>query len=309
MRLLVDGRPYGGDRGVKAFADPKPGNVEAFWDVALPPGKHTVAVLADAGVSKGLSPSVTVVREGASRLPNLYVFAVGVSAYPGRLKLHWAATDAQNLTRTLRERTRGVFGTVEVNLLTDKQGSRTAILQGLDWLQSKMTWEDVGVFYFSGHGGLDDDDRFYLVPQDVGRDLEATCVAGDVVRDRLAAMPGRLVAMLDACHSGSVADTFKPGRADGLVRDLLSDDYGVVVMCSSASSEASLESDSVKGGFFTTGLVEGLEGQADLNHDKVVWIHELDAYAAARTRALSGGEQNSITGRPPSIRPFPVARP
>jgi WD40 repeat protein len=310
MRLLVDGRPYGGDQGVKVFAPARPGAVEASWEIALPPGQHSIAVLADSGVSKGMSTPVTVVRDAKTRLPNLYIFAVGVSAYPGRLRLNFAANDARNFARVLKEKTNGVFGNVEVRLLTDREGSRDAILAGLDWMKTKMTWEDVGVFFFSGHGARDDnDEKFYLVPQNVGRDLERTCVPGDVVKDRLAAMPGKLLMIMDACHSGAVADSFKAGRADGLVRELVSDDYGVIVMCSSQGSEFSLESPEVRGGFFTAGLVEGLEGRADLNKDREVWIHELDTYAAARTRQLSDGEQNSVTARPPSIRPFPLTRP
>jgi len=127
--------------------------------------------------------------------------------------------------------------------------------------------------------------------------------------ESLAAMPGKLVAILDACHSGSVADTFKAGGADDLVRELVGEDYGVIVMCSSLGSEVSLESSETKGSFFTTGLVEGLNGRADFNKDKVVWIHELDAYATLRTRQLRGGEQNSVTVRPPTIKPFPLSRP
>jgi uncharacterized caspase-like protein len=181
--------------------------------------------------------------------------------------------------------------------------------KGLDWLQEKMTWEDVGVFFFSGHGGKDDDETFYLIPHDLDRNIAASCVPGDLVKNRMASMPGKLVVMLDACHSGTIAESLKSGGADKLVRELVSDDYGVIVMCSSLGSEISLESEKTKGGFYTTGLLEGLNGQADLNKDQVIWIHELDAYAAKRTQQLSGGEQNPVTGRPPTIKSFPVARP
>jgi hypothetical protein len=39
-----------------------------------------------------------------------------------------------------------------------------------------------------------------------------------------------------------------------------------------------------------------------------VYVHELDIYASARTRQLSGGMQNPTLGRPSSVRPFPLAR-
>lgn len=159
--------------------------------------------------------------------------------------------------------------------------------------------------------------KFFLVPVDVDDDVTKSCVAGDEFKSRLENMPGRLVAILDACHSG--AATTSPGspqranptagRADNLVRDLLTDDYGVVVMCSSLGREYSLESPATKAGFFTQGLAEGLNGKADFNKDGIVYIHELDVYATLRVAQLSGGRQNPTTGRPPTIRPFPIAKP
>ena len=52
MRLLLDGRPYLGQKGVRTFDKPRQGQVEAVWMVAQPPGKHTLAVQAESAVSK-----------------------------------------------------------------------------------------------------------------------------------------------------------------------------------------------------------------------------------------------------------------
>ena len=136
-----------------------------------------------------------------------------------------------------------------------------------------------------------------------------TLFPGELLKEHLANMPGRIIAMLDACHSGTVAEDFQVSRPDNLVRDLVTDDCGVVVMCSSLGREYSMESSATRAGFFTLGVTEGLSGRADLNHDGVVYVHELDAYAAARVRQLSRGEQHPVTGRPPTIRSFPLSRP
>ena len=45
------------------------------------------------------------------------------------------------------------------------------------------------------------------------------------------------------------------------------------------------------------------------NKDGLVFVHELEAYAAARVAELSGGAQHPIAGRPPTIRLFPIAKP
>jgi len=183
--------------------------------------------------------------------------------------------------------------------------------QGLAWLQKVMTPRDVAVISFSGHGARDDDGNFFLVPVDVQVNDPGTLFSGDKFKEALANLPGKVVCLLDACHSGTVAEEgpiVKPGRPDDLIRDLVNDEYGVVVMCSSLGSEYSMESSETRAGFFTLSIVEGLAGKADLNGDSYIYIHELNYYAGQRVQQLSGGKQNPTTGRPPGIRTFPLAK-
>ncbi len=308
MRLLVDGRPFQGAEGVVKFAEPQ-ATAEATWQVPVLPGPHSFAVIAESTVSKGMSKGAVVTRSGTPPKPNLYVLTMGVSAYPGDMKLNYAASDATLLAKTFQEKSKGVFNEIEVKVLTDSQATKKNMQDALDWLASKMTAKDVGIVSFSGHGTRDGAGRFYFVPVDVSDDDPiGTCFAGDEFKRRLENMPGRLVAILDACHSGAVADITRPqARADGLVRDLVSEDAGVVVMCSSLGAEYSIESRLTKAGFFTLGLVEGMSGHGDVDQDGIIFIHELDLYAGVRVRQLSGGRQNPTIGRPPSIRPFPIA--
>jgi WD40 repeat protein len=317
MRLLLDGRPYKGQAGIKAFPVPRLGDVAASWTVELTPGAHVLAVQAESAVSKGLSPPVelTYARPTADpdKLPppNLFVLAVGVSAYPEPMRLQYAASDAEAIQKVLKEKTGKAFTRVEVQLLSDSKARKADILKGMDWLASVMTPRDVGVVFFSGHGARYPDGNFYLVPVDVDPNKgHATLVPGDLIKEKLGEMPGRLIAVLDCCHSGSVAE--EGGRAaqaltDDLVRDLLTEDYGVITMCSSLGREYSLESPAVRAGFFTLALVEGLAGRADANKDGQVHFNELDAYAFKRVRDLSRGMQNPVTGKPATIRSFPLA--
>jgi WD40 repeat protein len=315
LRLLVDGRPYEGQRGIRSVAQPKLGPVEASWAVELTPGKHTLAVQAESNVSKGLSPFVEVIRAGAggkAELPNLYVLAAGVSDYPGKLRLNYAASDADVITRTLKQTGERVFQKIEVKLLKDQEATRQALVRELTELTKRLTPQDVAVVFFSGHGARDKDGNFYLVPVDVNAgDLKSSCVSGERLKALLAEMPGRVILLLDACHSGAAADGgLAPGKAltDELVRDLVTDDYGVIVMSSSLGREYSLESSAVKQGYFTLALVEGLSGRADFNRDSFVYLNELDQYTAQRVKELSDDQQHPVTSKPPSIRAFPLSR-
>jgi len=315
LRLLVDGRPYRGPAGVHSIAQPKQGEVPASWTLELSPGPHQLAVLAESAVSRALSPPVAVsvaARGPASELPALYVLAVGINEYPEQLRLSFAAPDAEAITKALKQGGSKAFRTVEVKLLKDRQASKQGIEQALGWLGSKMTPQDVGVFFYSGHGDRDDAGNFYLVPADIDlkvKDPRATCVSGSFLKKALGDMPGRLIAVLDACHSGAAGGVARrPGQAaDDLFRDLISEEYGVIVMSSSLSRQYSLESPEVKQGYFTLALVEGLAGQADTNGDGLIYPIELDGYTARRVRLLSEGRQNPTTIWPPAVRAFPLA--
>lgn len=313
LRLLVDGRPYRGEQGIHSVANPKLGEVREAWTVELTPGWHSLMVQAQSAVSKSLSEAVEVKTPDPTQkqLPALYVLAMGVSEYPGRLRLHYAAADAEALAKAFKGKSEDAFSKIEVKVLVDKHATRREILQGLSWLEKSMTPKDVGVVSFSGHGDRDEQGNFYLLPVDANLDnIPGSCVSGDFLKRSLAKIPGRLIALLDACHSGTVAESFarRGPLADDLVRDLVTDDYGVIVMCSSLGKEYSLESSEVKHGFFTLAFMEGLSGKADFNKDKLVHLLELDSYALRRVRELSRGMQHPITGKPPHIRSFPLAK-
>jgi WD40 repeat protein len=314
MRLLVDGRPYRGQGGYTGFPMPRPGEVSAAWNVELTPGVHTLSVLAESAVSRALSSAVEVGvagREGDA--PALYVVAAGINDYPSEMRLAFAASDAEAIAMALPARCQKTFRAVEVKLIKDKDASKKGIEGGLAWLNSKMTSQDVGIFFFAGHGDRDQRGTFYLVPADVNlKDPYPSCVSGDYLKAKLADMPGRVIAVLDACHSGAAAEGPRKGRrtqADDLVRDLISEDYGIIVLSSSLGNEYSMESPTVKGGFFTMTLVEGLSGKADLNHDGVIYLNELEKYTSQRVSSLSEGRQHPIMAKPPTIRMFPLAKP
>ena len=327
VRLMLNGRPYPAADGLKKFDVPRTGEVRDSWTVKLDSGKHTLAVQVESAVSKALSEPVEVTlskargaelepdeKEKKLELPNLYVLAIGVSEYPQEaLKLKYAAKDATVLAKTLQATSHSLYRNVEVKVLTDKDATRRNVLQGLTWLRKQMTQRDVAIVSFAGHGSQDADGKLYLLPVDVDKDdLVSTAVPGEQVKSILGGVPGRVIVLLDACHSGAVDGEKRRAAGsltDDLVRDLVTDDYGVIVMCSSMGREFSLESATVEHGFFTLALVEGLSGKADYNKSGVVYLNGLDLYVTTRVKELSKGKQHPVTTRPTSIRSFPLSRP
>jgi uncharacterized caspase-like protein len=118
----------------------------------------------------------------------------------------------------------------------------------------------------------------------------------------LAGVPGKVLLLLDACHSGAI------GKAvNDVAHDLADEDCGVVVLCAALGSEKAIESPRDRHGYFCKALIEALEGKAH-RRDGRVYLHHLEEYVADRVVELSKDSQHPTAAKP-AIRPFPVAQP
>jgi WD40 repeat protein len=319
LQLLLDGRPYQGERSIKRAAPNTQGPVTQSWSVQLTPGPHRLRVLAHSPVSVGASADVEVTYRPAKApgpadsAPTLHVLAVGINTYPGDLRLNWAVQDATELSQVLQQKAKPrPFGRVECRLLTDGQATRRGVLDGFDWLRKQMTGDDTAVIFYAGHGHKDGKDgQFYLIPQDVNpNDLAKTSVSGAEIRQKLLNVPGKVLVLLDACHSGAIGGS-RPGGSltSELRRALAADDCGVVVMCAAMAGEEAGESPEVKHGFFTKALVEGLAGKAPRNREGFTHLTGLHFYVEGQVSELSKDEQHVVIDRPATVASFPLTRP
>jgi WD40 repeat protein len=312
MSLLLDGRPYEAARLVKGIVRERMTRTET-WQVELTPGLHTIAVKAESEKSEGLSEVKEVFYDAPPPKPSLFVLAVGISAYPGNLRLNFAHTDALSLGSVLKANTAGLFDVVETRSLVNEEATQDAIKDGLEWLRHRTGQGDIALFFYSGHGMNDCEGEFYLVPVDADAEKpEKTCISSSHLREFCAKTRRcRLVMLLDACHSGglnlcrflSITEA-----VEDMAREMGRNDYGVVVLASSCGEETSLELDEIQAGAFTKALIEGLEGKADADGDHLILVPmEAHSYTWRRVRELTEQKQtpiNSNTG----VKDFPLTR-
>jgi WD40 repeat protein len=317
MQLLVDSRPFDGQNGVFRVQSPKLGDVESTWSIKLTPGKHRLSVRAENAVSSALSDDVEIHYVTSSpaeelRLPSLYLVSVGISDYPGDLKLNYAAKDAEAIVKTFQDHSQTLFEKIEIKQLTNGQATRREILKGLSWLGRQMTQRDVGLLFLAGHGQMSGTGTFFYLPADVdANDIDGTGVAGDQIKSQLASMPGRILFLLDACHAGGFEGFKKRGirsLTDDLIRDLVADERGIIALCAATGRQFALESNEHRQGLFTLALMEGLQGKAQ-KLEGAVYLHHLDAYVIDRVKELSQGRQSPTSVRPAGVRSFPLSRP
>jgi WD40 repeat protein len=311
LQLRLDGRPWTGKDAVVTFRLDQRGPVEAKWevpDVELPAGAHQCDVLAQSDVSQVRSDPVsfTCTRPGVRDVvrPRMYVVAIGIDKYKLRdLELASAVQDAKEIANLFNDKDRQLPDLPLADrprVVTNEQATRAGILKTLLWLRTQMGPKDVAVISYSGHGERDDKGHFAMLPVDFDADKFAeTTVSGQELKKELAQTHGKVLVLLDACHSGAIGSF-----ADDLTRILTDDDCGVAVMCAAMSRQTAGESAKIGHGFFTKAVLEGLQGAADYDKDGKVDLTELDLYVSRRVRQLSRDQQRAGCTKPATLSFF-----
>jgi hypothetical protein len=312
LRLLLDGRPYEGPSGVRTFNPNKSGPVDATWTVELTHGTHELVAVAESAVSRGLSRVRKVKYSAAENRPSaarLFVLAVGVSRYRNpSLRLDFAAKDAESLEQELQRLSKPLpYGNVQTIALTDGRATRANILKELSELSKHVTPRDTVVVFFAGHGYRDDEGLLYLIPVDVDlTNVSGTGIESGQLKNLLAKLKGRVMLILDACHSGA-AGRNALAAAGELTRELAQEDNGLIVMSASLSKEQALEA---KGhGVFTQALLFGLQGKGGRSDDGLVYDHHLHGYVIDFVRKMTQGEQTPTLAKPGDLSPLALSKP
>lgn len=297
MRVMLDGKPLPDGKGVWDPDGPQPASGEFTFDI--PAGLHALTLMARTEDGPGPSPVVQVRGpKGVAEQPTLHRLCIGIDEYdvPGQ-NLGSAVKDAKGMFAALEKHCVGPdnrFGGATGELLVNKDATREKVLQALVAIRKKAKVGDLVVVFFAGHGQKQQDE-FYLVTREGDRDksLAGASLSGADLRKELVQMEGRVLLILDACHSAAAVRSFRPAT-DDLTRTMIDDSVGVTVMAAARSDEAAKETKEI-GGYFTAGLLKGLAGGPGVPYDEYeyqMYVHHLHDVAGREVRRATGGKQN-----------------
>jgi WD40 repeat protein len=288
-------------------------------EVTLTPGKNTIAIFA-ANENAGVTSDERIIQyyesgEEEWLKPNLYMVSIGVSQYQrSALRLEYADADAQAISQLFRAQEGKLYKTVSIKELDNENATRDNILDALDWLEKETTQKDVAVIFIASHGQNDERGNFYILPTDGDPDkLRRTGVDWSDFREILGNLPSRVLLFVDTCHSGQLGKNLYTlrGQIDNTeaIRELASDENGVVILAASTGKEFSMERPDWGHGAFTKALLDAMEaGNADLNQDGIISLQELDYYVSERVKELTNGVQHPTTLKPSTISRFPIVQ-
>jgi uncharacterized caspase-like protein len=216
----------------------------------------------------------------AEALPDLWLLAVGINRYENlnsRANLRYAVLNIRGIVNSFKAQEGKVYGKVHQFIITDggdAMPSYNSIIYNLGFLgQAKP--DDIVLFFFSGHGEINDDGIFCLLPsnagfaQNGGADF-TNAIPVSALKTCLD-IPSRKVIILDSCYSGAA------------IRTLASPD--TIIFTSSREDEQSLEGGRALRSIFSFSFAEGLSGKAV--EDGVITAESLDRYTSDMVPQIS----------------------
>ncbi|QDV66435.1 hypothetical protein Poly24_01210 [Rosistilla carotiformis] len=147
--------------------------------------------------------------------------------------------------------------------------------------------------YLSGHGTTEDGNFYYVttkVKSNDSQDIVSNGVPWQEL-ERISRFQGRVIWMLDTCHSGSVVD------AKSSVRSAKS--TGNLVFAAATGRAAAIEYPQLKHGVFSYCVLQGLDGKAGgaidaSTADGEVFVDELIGYVKQSVIEITGASQRPI---------------
>lgn len=230
-------------------------------------------------------------------MTNKYALLIGNAEYDDtKLNLKTPVEDVLALEQVLLDGSIGAFD--EVRVVTNATLTEMRRALGELFTRSHKT-DDMLLFYFSGHGELDENSTLYLVARDTerGSALSYTGLDSNFVANLMnRARSRRQVIILDSCYSGAFGTGAKGSRV-GTKNIFEGNGYGRYVLTASDALQLSWEGDRIVEGevvnsFFTHYLLDGLRtGAADRNGDGLVDLNELYDHIYEGMMTASGKQE------------------
>jgi formylglycine-generating enzyme required for sulfatase activity len=292
---------------------------EASLTVDLKPGLNRIAMSVFGGREHGAPESKKAAVEISTSWkppvpvetrPALHVFTAAIQNYAKAgedlNKLKYTKADAEALRKALA--LQGTTGTryakVETYELYDAGVTKEGLGRKFDEIKPGVNENDSFVFFFSGHGDVDEYKDFYFLPADAegwSVTAERNILKQDLLGNLLKIPAKNIFVMLDTCRSGALED--KTSAIDRAWGDL-GQKANLAILMAAAGNQYAIESPDDKQGVLTWTALRGFEGEAAKREGRYVGASELLSYVKQEAplkaeRVVAKVVQAAIQGGPP----------
>jgi peptidoglycan/xylan/chitin deacetylase (PgdA/CDA1 family)/uncharacterized caspase-like protein len=222
-----------------------------------------------------------------------WAVVIGIDKYTSWPKLQYAVNDAKGVKELLIRKYR--FKPENIITLFDEQATRERILSvlGDDMGNTERVKKEDRVFvFFAGHGVTrklpSGRDLGYIVPVDADlQNYQGKAISMTNFQDISEAIPAKhLFYVMDSCYSGLALTRGAAGRSDNFLREV-SRRMARQMLTAGGADEQVADNGPHGHSVFTWTLLQGLEGQADLNNDGAITASELASYIGPAVSGIS----------------------
>ena len=254
-------------------------------------------VAVGAGTVNNVSDSVAPVnkseKQSGTATAEYWAVIVGATS-------HYAYQNAEDMYNVLTRRSDN-WDTDHIRFLVNESATKSNIRDAIQWMANKASAGDTCLFYFSGHGNSPID---YNGDEVDGLDESLSTFDDSIIDDELEEWideikTEKVVAILDACHSGGVLTPFlqiseavEAYDLDGFASDLEKADC--LVLASNRMDEEGYDVHELKNSVFTYFIVQGLWGAADKDNNGEISVREVCDYSFPKIVDYSEDTQHPL---------------
>jgi peptidoglycan/xylan/chitin deacetylase (PgdA/CDA1 family)/uncharacterized caspase-like protein len=240
----------------------------------------------DAAATKDPEPKPSLYRES-------WAVVIGIDQYAKWPKLRYAVNDAKGVKELLIRKYQ--FKAENIIPLFDEDATREKILSALgDDLANpeKVKKEDRVFVFYAGHGVTrklpNGRELGYIVPADADlQNYQGKAISMTNFQDISEAIPAKhIFYVMDSCYSGLALTRGSAGRPDNFLREV-SRRIARQMLTAGGAEEQVADNGPHGHSIFTWTLLQGLEGQADLNNDGIITASELASYVSPAVSSVS----------------------
>lgn len=293
IRLYQNGKLIAGKIRGLVVEDEGKSTEQRTFTIELVPGQNSIKAVAINSQRTESAPAEILVEYQVSQSITtntqsqitLYAVVIGINKYKNpKYNLNYAVADASAVKEQLQQAGKSLFNDIKISFITDENATKDQIVQSFQSIKSTIQPKDVFMLYYAGHGVIDGNKQFYLVPHDVtqlyGNDeaLQSRGISASYLQQCSQEIKAqKQLFILDACQSARAIDVALRGAAEEKAIAQLARSTGTHWLTASGSEQFASEFAQLGHGTFTYALIEALDGKAD-NGDKKITVKELDAY-------------------------------
>jgi uncharacterized caspase-like protein len=270
-------------------------------------GRWISAVASD---SKGLVSASSAIHIPGAPAPRgtLRSINVGVDSYADSHfpTLQFGKVDAKHLAQALESTKGHAFRAVVTKVLLDSEVTPDSVINAVREAANATQPDDVLLISFAGHAvdgaSIGQPGVGLMIATSVSRlqNIAETSIPWSKLADAVATVKGRVVFVLDVCHSGIAGSEGFATNEDAVTSLFTKTGAPMVVLAASKGRQLSQESPKGGGGLFTSALVDAItESRSITDRDRSGLIDLGELYSATKKKVMeqSGGEQTPWLAR------------